>query len=172
MYRLVSLYDSEKNCVTVKGTIQVGKSTVTLGTKNLFADVNYDESITFGTNRTTYYSDEFTAFINDVKANIQSQFIFDSSNDEDGCIDALIFGNGKLKVESIYGKNNLCIMLEVTPTNRNLLVDDLIFLQKTLDKHAMETIDDYRLLGRVPGEEDDDDNDDNNNEENGGKEEI
>lgn len=158
MYRLTTSYTPETSSLTIYADVTVKGITYTLATKPIFADVNYDESVTFGTNRHTYKSYEFVNFINDIKANLGTQFYFDQSNDEDGSVDGLMYGNNTFLISNIYGKNCLQVRMSVTDENKELLIEDLKRLHEKLNKFAMDIIDDYRALGDDPEPEEEDKN--------------
>lgn len=154
MYRITTNYTPETSSVTININLIVGNATYIMGTKQLFADINYDESVTFGTSRLTYKSYELENFIKDIKANNGTQFYFDQSNDEDGSVDGIIYGNNNFIFTNIYGKNCLRIQMPVTDENKELIIEDLETLHTQLNKYAIDTIDDYRALGDDPEPED------------------
>ena len=147
MYRITTIYAPETSTFTINVFIIIAGVSHIIGTKKLFADINYDESVTFGTSRLTYKSFEFSNFINDIKNNLGTQFYFDQSNDEDGSVDGILYGNNTFLFSTIFGKNCLTIQMPVTDENKDLLIEDLQSMHTEINKYAVDAINEYRALG-------------------------
>lgn len=156
MYRISSEFISSNETYNIVCVLNINDSIYQVGIKTLKAEINGDQSVTFGMSRLPYCENIFKSFIDDVKNNIPSQFAFDYENDDiEGCFDGMFYANNCFRILSYYGCNNCKINMSLTDENRVLLVEDLNALHATINKYASSAIEQYRLI--VALEDDDSD---------------
>ena len=147
MYRITCEYNPENESYDIKVLLNVNDINYPIGIKTIKAEINGDQSVTFGTSRLPYYSNIFKSFIDDVKNNIPSQFAFDKEDDDnEGCFDGMFYAENCLRIITYYGSNNCRINISLTDANRVLIVEDLNALHNTLSEYATRTITHYRLV--------------------------
>lgn len=149
MFRIKSRYDDETDTVLITVVLHINDQIIETGTKTLDADINDDESISFGENRSHYSSGELTHFINDIKNNIPSVFMFDKTDDyafdtmDNYTFDGFIFGKNQFKIITCNGK--LSTKITITFDDTKNIVIDLLSLQKVINSYCEKKINDYRL---------------------------